>query len=234
VRTLIAVLGMHRGGTSATVGTIQRHGVELGPVSEANTFNARGNRELRAVVRLHDGILERSGGSWWRPPVSVQLAPADRRERDRVLASIPGEPAAVKDPRMLLVLELWRELEPSWIGVIRNPVAVRRSLERRARERGKPFLDAEAWEALWRHYNTILLRELESSHFPVLDFDRRDLLDAQVREALAFHGVEARSAAAFFDPGLVHERPDADWRSQVASPESLELWDRLVARAVPA
>jgi hypothetical protein len=231
VRTLIAVLGMHRGGTSATVGTIQRHGVELGPVSEANRFNPRGNRELRAVVRLHDGVLERNGGTWWRPPVSVQLEPGDRQERDRVLASIPEERVAVKDPRMLLLLDLWRDVDPHMIGVIRNPVAVRRSLERRAAERGKPALDADAWEALWCHYNAILLRELEHTPFPVVDFDRCDRLDVQVRAALAFHGIETRAEPAFFDPGLVHERPDPEWRALVRSPESLDLWDCLVARA---
>ncbi len=128
-RTLIAVLGMHRSGTSATVGTIHRLGVEAGPVSEANRSNLRGNRELPELIRLHNRILERSGGSWWQPPEVYSIKDDDRRERDAVLASIPGETLAVKDPRMLLVLDLWRDLEPLWIGVVRNPVAVRRSLE---------------------------------------------------------------------------------------------------------
>src|SRR5262245_32537284 len=114
-RSLVAVLGMHRSGTSATIGTIEQFGIEVGPVSEANRFNARGNRELHALTRFHDRILERNGGAWWRPPAVVSTTPDDRRERDSILASIPGEPAAVKDPRMLLVLDLWRELAPAWI-----------------------------------------------------------------------------------------------------------------------
>jgi len=218
---------MHRSGTSATAGTIEQYGFDAGPVSGANRSNPRGNRELRALVKLHDRILERSGGSWWQPPAGVTVTPDDRRQRDEVLATIPGERIAVKDPRMLLVLELWRELDPSWVGVIRNPVAVRASLERRARERGRPQLDAAGWEALWLHYNRILLGELERTPFPVVDFDRADELDAQVRAALSLHGFDAEAEMTFFEPSLIHERSEAGWRNRALLPESVELRDRL-------
>jgi hypothetical protein len=232
VRTLVAVLGMHRSGTSAVAGTIEQYGFEVGPVSEHNRFNPRGNRELRALVKLHDRILERSDGSWWQPPAEVSIEDDDYRKRDEVLATLTGARVAVKDPRMLLVLDLWRDLEPKWVGVIRNPVAVRSSLERRARERGRPELDAAGWEALWRGYNKMLLAELERAPFPVVDFDRPDL-DGQVRSALAFHGLDVGGEPRFFEPELVNERPGAGWREHVVSAESVRLWDRLAAR-VPA
>jgi hypothetical protein len=222
---------MHRSGTSATIGTIQQHGFELGLVSEANRFNTRGNRELRGLVKLHDRILKRSGGSWWQPPEVVSITDEDRRRRDEVLAAIPGELVAVKDPRMLLLLDLWRDLEPLWIGVIRNPVAVRASLERRARERGGRPLDAFGWEALWRHYNRILLAELGRTPFPVVDFDRADELDAQIRTALSCYGFDAEGERTFFESALVHERTDAGWRDRALSPESIALWERLVDQA---
>ena len=57
-RTLLAVLGMHRSGTSATAGILQELGIELGPVSERARFNARGNREIRELNQLHNAILE--------------------------------------------------------------------------------------------------------------------------------------------------------------------------------
>ena len=228
---LVAVLGMHRSGTSATAGTIQQYGFEVGPVSQANRFNLRGNRELRGLVKLHDRILERNSGSWWRPPEVVAITSDDRRRCDEVLATIPSERIAVKDPRMLLALDLWRELDPLWIGVVRNPVAVRLSLERRARERGRPSLDAPGWEALWCHYNRILLAELERAPFPVVDFDRADELDAQIRAALSFYGFEAEAERTFFEPALVHERTDAGWRDRALLPESVALWERLAGRA---
>lgn len=230
-RPVLAVLGMHRSGTSATLGTIQHYGVEVGPVSEQNTYNPRGNRELRGLVKLHDRILERNGGSWWRPPVTVSVSAEDREARDAVLAAIPGSSVAVKDPRMLLLVDLWRELEPMWIGVIRNPVAVRRSLERRERKHGRHLLPPESWEALWRHYNRLLLAELERARFPVIDFDRGDELDRQVRQALAHYGIEPPGEGGFFDPELVRERAEPGWREEVLSPESIELWERLSALA---
>jgi hypothetical protein len=222
---------MHRSGTSATLGTLQRYGVAVGPVSERNTHNPRGNRELRHLVKLHDRILERSGGSWWHPPEVVSTTDDDRRRRDETLGEITGTPAAVKDPRLLLLLDFWRDLQPMWIGVIRNPVAVRESLERREVNRGRAAVGADGWEALWCHYNRLLLEELERDPFPVIDFDRSDDLDAQVRAALAHYGIEPRGEGGFLDTELVHQRGDDDWRWQVLVPESIELWERLAAYA---
>jgi hypothetical protein len=231
---IVTVLGMHRSGTSAVAGMLADHGVELGPVSDQNRFNPRGNREIPELNRLHDRVLERSGGSWWDPPARVRAGWRDYRARNRILRSIPGETIGVKDPRLLLVLELWRDLEPKPIGVIRNPVAVRESLERRARERRRrhPQLSTEGWDELWLVYNRALLDEHRRRPFPVIDFERHRDLDSQVRAALTVHGVEPAAESAFFDPELLGQGAD-DWRAQVPSSEMLELWDTLAALAVP-
>src|SRR6266540_944941 len=84
-KTVVAVLGMHRSGTSAVAGTLEEHGVELGPVSKRNRFNPRGNREIRELNRLHDRILDRSGGSWWDPPARIRARSGDYRRRNEVL-----------------------------------------------------------------------------------------------------------------------------------------------------
>ncbi|MGH2965464.1 MAG: hypothetical protein ACRDMH_08790 [Solirubrobacterales bacterium] len=232
-KAVVAVLGMHRSGTSAIAGMLQEHGVELGPVSEEARFNARGNREIRDLNRLHNSILERNGGSWWKPPLDPRLERRDFRRRDEILSTIPGRTIGVKDPRMLLLLDLWQGLDPKPIGVIRNPVAVRASLERRARERGErhPQLSAAEWERLWTAYNRALLSELERQPFPVIDFDRHSELDAQVRSALAFHGLEGEAESSFFDRELVGHHVE-EWRSQVVSTEALDLWDELARRAL--
>jgi hypothetical protein len=229
----VTVLGMHRSGTSAVAGTAQDHGVELGPVSERARFNARGNREIRELNQLHNAILKRSGGSWWEPPSQVRLRRSDFRRRDEVLGAIPGGTIGVKDPRMLVALELWRDLDPKPIGVIRNPVAVRKSLERRARERAErhPQLSGAAWEELWATYNRALLEELKREPFPVIDFDRHADLDAQVRAALAFHQLETATESRFFDRELVGQRVD-EWRAQIISSEALDLWDELERRSL--
>lgn len=230
-RRLLVVLGMHRSGTSAVTGMLKDYGVGLGPAREKrNEFNLRGNREILRLRRLHEQVLERAGGSWCDPPESVEVTDGDRRERDEVLAAIEGEVIAVKDPRMLLAMELWRDLDPAPIGVIRNPVAVRDSLASRAAKGAGPARTPEAWEELWRHYNRLLLVELERRAFPLVNFDHRDDLSAQVKAALAAHGVSAGGRSHSFDPGLVSAEDEA-WRGRSA-PESIELWDRLSEHAV--
>ena len=233
-RTTVAVLGMHRSGTSAVAGMLAEHGVELGPVSEKNRFNPRGNREIQALNRVHDRVLERSGGSWWEPPERIRIRRGDFRRRNEVLGTISGETVGVKDPRILLLLDLWRDLDPRPVGVVRNPVAVRDSLERRAKERPRrhPQLTSAAWEQLWLAYNRALLSERRRHEFPIIDFDRAADLEGQVKRALAFWDLEARSQSGFFEPELTSGAAK-DWRSQATSPEVVELWEELTAFAAP-
>lgn len=226
---LIAILGMHRSGTSAVAGMLADHGVEFGPVRMRNRFNPHGNRELPELNRLHEELLERSGGSWWDPPDSVQVKAGDIGRRDEILATIGDDTTGVKDPRMLVCPKLWRDLELQRIGVIRNPVAVRRSLERRAAERPKrhPKFSSRQWEDLWTHYNRELLDEHRAAPFPVIDFDRHEEVQHQVSAALAFWGMQAGGDATAFDRSLIQQASSADWRPEVESRQALELWEAL-------
>ena len=93
-------------------------------------------------------------------------------------------------------MDLWRDLEPRSIGVIRNPVAVRESLERRsprrapeqqrARQQVRPQLsEPREWEALWCALQPGAARRGGArATFPIIDFDRAETLDEQVRAAL--------------------------------------------------
>jgi hypothetical protein len=134
---------------------------------------------------------------------------------------------------MLLLLDFWRDLEPRAIGVIRNPVAVRDSLERRAHERPRrhPQLSSSQWEELWVTYNRALLEEHRRDEFPVIDFDRPDDLDAQVKGALAFWGLAAGGESGFFERELTAD-PVGDWRTEVTGPEVVALWEELASLAV--
>ena len=230
--TLVAILGMHRSGTSAVAGMLADHGIEFGPVRTRNKFNPRGNRELPPLNELHEALIARSGGSWWNPPASVEISAEDLRRRDEILATIHGDPAGVKDPRMLVCPDLWRDLELKRIGVIRNPVSAGRSLARRAAERPRrhPQLSACEWENVWGVYNRALLAEHRRSPFPVIDFDRGYDLERQVAHALRFWGLEAGGGSTFFERDLVG-KPSGDWRAEASSGAALELWDSLSAIA---
>jgi hypothetical protein len=232
-KTMVAILGMHRSGTSAVAGTLADHGVAFGPVRTKDRFNPRGNREIPELNRLHDAVLERNGGSWAKPPSAVAVRPADRRRRNRILETIPGETIAIKDPRMLVCRALWEDLDLKPIGVIRNPLAVRESLARRAAERPHrhPQLSGTEWEGLWVTYNQALLAEHERRPFPIIDFDRSEELAEQVDAALAFWGLEPRGDSEFFDAALIGQRGTEGWRAEVETREAVELWDALAALA---
>ena len=244
---LVTILGMHRSGTSAFSGVLRELGLGFGWLRDPheldedhsaspyeNAFNTHGNLENRELRWLHDEILERSGGSWHEPPSQVEITVKDRARRDEVIGSFEDDPVAIKDPRLLVVMDLYRELDPLTIAVIRNPVAVAESLDRRSkkapprqqrsRQHDRPVASLSEWEALWRFYNRLLLEEIERQPTPVVDFDRGDL-ETQARAALNFHGIEPRGSSDFFDPDAAEDA--GDWKDRVASPESLELWERL-------
>ena len=231
-KTVVAILGMHRSGTSAVAGMLADHGLEFGQVRERNRFNRRGNRELPELNDLHEAILERAGGTWWRPPAEVPVRAGDLRRRNKILGAVEGGEIAVKDPRMLVCPGLWADLKLSAIGVIRNPVAVRSSLAHRASERPEkhPQLSAREWEDVWVVYNRALLEWHRRSPFPLIDFDRPDELEARVAAALGFWGLDAAATSEFFDPALASAGGE-DWTSEVESPEALGLWRELAAIA---
>jgi len=252
VAQLVTILGMHRSGTSAFSGVARELGLGFGWLREPgdldgtrragphqNAFNVRGNHENRELRWLHDKILKRSGGSWFEPPESVEIKARDREKRDEVVDTFEDDPVAIKDPRMLLVMDLYSDLDPVSIGVIRNPVSVADSLARRSkqappeqersRQEGHPVGTPEAWEALWRRYNYALLSEIERKPAPVVDFDRGDL-EAQARAALQFHGIETSGSTDFFDPNATKD--SGGWEERVVSPGSMELWQRLSQHVV--
>jgi hypothetical protein len=134
---------------------------------------------------------------------------------------------------MLVCPDLWRDVELKRIGVIRNPVSVRRSLARRAAERPRkhPRFSARQWEDLWTTYNRALLAEHQRSEFPMIDFDRDYDLERQVVDALRFWRLEAGGESGFFDRDLAGEASEADWRKEAESDEALELWKALSAVA---
>lgn len=230
---IVAVLGMHRSGTSALAGTLAEQGVDFGDVSRSNRFQPKGNHESRKLMRLHDRILRRCGGTWWDPPGqgAIDIRPRMRERLATILGEYESRVVGVKDPRMLVLMELWRDLPLARIGTLRNPVDVTRSLQARARELGEPaeLADERRCERLWRHYNSLLLAEHDREPFPLLNFDEAASFGPGAVAALRSYGIAADREVTFFDPGLTANRED-DWRADM-EPETLALYDALAERA---
>ena len=132
----IAILGMHRSGTSCLTGCLQEAGLHLGQVIEKAPYNAKGNRENKAIMDLNEQLLQHNAGSWDNPPENFKWGEEHTVKRDEIIKSYGSESVwGFKDPRTLFTLPIWRDgLEHiTHIGVFRHPMRVAQSLQHRNR-----------------------------------------------------------------------------------------------------
>ena len=200
---------MHRSGTSCVAGTLEQAGVFLGEVATQNLYNAKGNRESEGIRAVNGLVLRDNGGDWNRPPLTVPIVWKDERRamRDAIIRSYERQPLwGFKDPRALLTLDGWLEALPQleFVGVVRHPLAVARSL--RDRPNGPPLADGVR---LWRIYNQQLLARWRQVPFPIVSFDAEsEVLDANLRkmiQALELAVPTHHRSERFFDPKLKHQ-----------------------------
>lgn len=178
------VVGMHRSGTSATAHTLVELGLSTpraGDLIGGNQYNERGHWESRAVSRFDESVLRQFGGTWSAPPQtfpdwegSPDVGARELRSRAAELAAdvLPQPPTAMKDPRLCLLLPLWRSVlseEPVAVLVYREPLEVALSLQRR---NGFPLT---LGLALWHRYVRQSLVSLQG--LPVLVVEYSKVLD---------------------------------------------------------
>ncbi len=218
---VVAVLGMHRSGTSALTGSLEQHGLFLGDVSTRSRHNLKGDREIRELRKLNESVLRSSGGAWHTPPHVVTWDAAHKERAANLLAEYGGRAVwGFKDPRTLLTLGGWEALVPDLerVGVFRHPLWVARSLER------KNGLSIDDAVALWQVYNRVLLEELRRQSFPLLCFDEEpDALQDKLGAAAEALGLRERSQdERFFAPELRHAEP-----AGAAPPAAQALYEEL-------
>lgn len=216
----IAVIGMHRSGTSCLAGCLEDLGLSLGEVVTAAPHNKKGNRENPRFWPIHDAVLARVGASWDAPPSEpVAWTAQEKADLKAVLADYKAlpRPWGFKDPRATVLLDGWFETLPDLrlIGSIRHPLAAAGSLKARngfAMERGV---------AIWAGYNRALIRWREQTDFDVIDYDAADY-EARVRAAGARLGLQADRPMPFREAALNHQKIAGE-----APPEVAGLWGRL-------
>jgi len=167
------IVGMHRSGTSCLAGSLEMAGLYLGDVNTYAAFNKKGNRENRAIMDYHDGILARTGTSWDNPPVSdPEWNQADKDGLKELISSYAGiKKWGVKDPRMLFMVEGWRAVTaPKLIGSFRHPNEVAASLVHRAEVWKQPMEMDVAYE-LWAAYNEKLISIYSETPFDIIRYD---------------------------------------------------------------
>ena len=205
----LAVLGMNRSGTSSLTGLVEQAGFHLGDVRTRSRYNAKGNQENPAIWKLHDEVLVANGGSWDSPPpLPLRWTPEQESRLRKIAATYRGrEPWAVKDPRLLLTLEAWLECVPglAFIGTIRNPTAVARSLQKR------DSMPIAAGLDLWCVYNSRLVEIWERRPFSIVDFDlEEDVYLEQVAKTLAKLGCRLGKVNLTFFENDLRTRAECD------------------------
>ena len=177
--------------------------------------------ESLSLSRHDDDLLRSLGGSWDGPPELPRhwvhtAAVLDGSRTASVLAdTYPGNrPSAVKDPRLCLLLPLWRAVLPGPLTALvvwRSPLAVARSLSRR------DGLSLPSGLALWERYNRSALAGLAGVATYVSDFESvvadpaasvsawADWLDSTEPLAGQRAGWDTTAAAAAIAPELRHQ-----------------------------
>ncbi len=223
-RTAVLVVGMHRSGTSALAGLLSLMGAYPGAdLIGPNSSNTKGHFEPRKIVAVNDALLEALGA---RAPESGDLPagwlerPETRRARETleniILDDYRGrEIFVIKDPRLCLLLPLYREIF-SGLGIDVRIVVIQRDMReviRSLHERdGLPRGSGRAYYA--KHISAIE-RNLAGLESVTVTFDQLTETPRVVIEKIrAFiPGLPAddsrdmeRQAGHFIEPGLRHHR----------------------------
>jgi GT2 family glycosyltransferase/glycosyltransferase involved in cell wall biosynthesis len=221
----IVVLGMHRSGTSAVTRLINLMGAYVGPEQSLGapaSDNEKGFWERLDVKDLNEAVLTQLGRAW-DDPLGLDLGAIEGTFHDEFLhaaGAIVGEMNehgtwVMKDPRLCLVMPLWRRLieRPIFVHVFRPPLEVARSLRAR-----NGFALAKG-VALWEAYTVQALRS--SAGFLRVAVDFRKLMAEPVafvsdlHERLTSVGVPnlrlpaEEEVRAFVDDRLYHQRSDS-------------------------
>jgi glycosyltransferase involved in cell wall biosynthesis len=133
---VLAIVGMHRSGTSLTANWLQRCGLDLGEdLIPPHATNPAGHYEDRGFVRLHRQVLSDNGLSFLVTGGSSPVMSPCHRIHARALIRERNDKGqwGWKDPRTTLFLTCWKRLVPELrvLAVYRPAVQVVDSLLRR-------------------------------------------------------------------------------------------------------
>lgn len=241
----IIVLGMHRSGTSAVARLLNLMGAYFGGENigtGASAENEKGFWERLDVRALNDSMLHNANCDWDRiAELDLDAIPEDflsayhRSARDIVLNLDAHRPWFIKEPRLCVLLPLWRPvLElPFCVHVFRHPVEVAHSLKAR---NGIPI---KVGFALWEAYNT---RAIEaSSDLPRVFVSYSELLSSpqpvvdQLRDAMStpsgynFRTPSLAELTGALDNDLRHHRYEAGGAAGSPTKNQLALYELLIA-----
>lgn len=251
----VCILGMHRSGTSTVTRAVNLLGAYLGEIDELlapGPDNPEGFWERKDIVALNERVLE-SFDSVWDSSVplpegwhrSEKARPFLQEAKAILNEKFRGCPFwAWKDPRTTLLVDLWQDalaglpVNVKYVFVIRNPLDVARSLEKRN------GLDTDKGMGVWFNYNITALKSVIDKDCAFILYDRivEDWEGELKRCASIFglpwpadkKGLEHLRAkmAEFVRPDLRHSRTSAASLKDLGLPAPvIELYETLLRLA---
>ncbi len=209
----VAVLGMHRSGTSVATRLVSLLGPSLcrpEDLVRGHRGNPPGHWESSSLVEQNNELLTRLSASWWCPP-SAASDPTDLAHIDELRTAArsvfewahPTGPWVWKDPRNCVLLPFWSaalEIKVPVILMLRHPLDVAESLLRRNR------FSVGYGLALWERHLRSALVACDGLPLLVSSYDRlvEDPIRwcAETRDFLRMSGVDAVMPA---DPAAIDE-----------------------------
>ncbi|ACL01718.1 conserved hypothetical protein-like protein [Desulfatibacillum aliphaticivorans] len=224
----VAILGMHRCGTSMAARVVNLLGAYLGQEEDLMgpaSDNEAGFWERWDLMEFHDKVLQSMGRTWDDPsPTPDWGALPQARSLERELAAkikdvFSGQALwAFKDPRACLLLPLWKNaLSALNIGlqtliIVRNPMEAIGSLARRN------GYSREKCCALWDlHYRQVLDHLGETPHVIVLleELCKAPAVQIEKLASALEIGVDEKTienAARSIRPDLIHNHSKGKYR----------------------
>ncbi|VEN73004.1 conserved hypothetical protein [Candidatus Desulfarcum epimagneticum] len=143
MRKCILVLGMHRSGTSALAGILDRTGIHLGPeLLPPGPDNPKGYYENKHINLFNEKILKQVGSSWddlfFSDDQIHQVLEHEDELKSVISEQFGDRPVfAIKDPRICLLFPLYERVLKTLgadihvLMAFRHPLEAARSLEKR-------------------------------------------------------------------------------------------------------
>ncbi|MDQ3090058.1 MAG: glycosyltransferase [Actinomycetota bacterium] len=240
----MAIVGMHRSGTSMVAHILSEAGLYLGSpdvLYPGTSDNPNGYWEHIGFHRVNESVLAELGGGWDNPPAVPERWRDDSRlrhftdEAERLVGEFDGkDPWGWKDPRTSLTLSLWIDLIPDLrvLVCVRNPLEVALSLNRRG------MFSYSTGLALWRTYNERILDASSAENLIVTDYSAYfPEPTAELRRVLSLLDFtvppqKLEAAAAVHRGSLRHGRYDVQDLSEArVAPDIVEFYTWLRAQA---
>jgi hypothetical protein len=180
-RPIVAVLGMHRSGTSLCAHVLSCLGIDMADELLVNGGNAKGHWERLELTAFHDRMLTLCNRgyftplhdlalpeAWWADP---QIQTVKREIVGFLQRRIGAMSFGFKDPRTARLLPVWNQifrelnLAPKFVLCLRNPAQVARSL------RDRDHHDPEIGEYRWFVYLTDIFKYIGEHEFCLVEYE---------------------------------------------------------------